>query len=238
MSFQYANAERPALNQINLRIREGEHTAIVGLSGCGKSTLVQVLFGFYAAQSGTIRIGSQTLNAETLRAWQDQVTVIWQDAHVFYTTCLENIRLAAPDATQAEIEAAAQRARIHDHISSLEASYDTIVGDGGRSFSGGENQRLIMARAFLRNTPYLIFDEATSNLDRDNEAEIQRCIAEPGAGKTVITITHRLDTIQSADQIVVLDAGSIVEIGRHEELMAKSGLYAKLLNGGSDAGSN
>lgn len=232
ITFSYSDIRRPAVKGVSFSMDRGTQTALVGASGSGKSTIARLLFGFYKPQLGVIKVGSKTLNAETVRDIQRMTTVIWQDCHIFHMTCLDNIRIARPDATDEEVYAAAKKANIHEMIMELPDGYNTVIGDGGRTFSGGEKQRVAIARAFLRNTPILILDEATSSLDRKNEAEIQNCIHSLSEGKTVLTIAHRLDTIRSADQICVMDTGEIVERGTHQELMKHGKRYPELMGAG------
>lgn len=238
VTFSYSDIRRPAVKDVSFSVERGTQTALVGTSGSGKSTIARLLFGFYKPQLGVIQVGSKTLNAESVRAIQQMTTVIWQDCYIFHMTCLDNIKIARPDAADEEVYAAAKKANIHEMIMGLPDGYNTVIGDGGRTFSGGEKQRVAIARAFLRNTPILILDEATSSLDRKNEAEIQSCIRSLSEGRTVLMIAHRLDTIRSADQICVMEAGEIVERGTHQELMEHGKRYAQLMGaGGAEGGS-
>lgn len=229
VSFSYSENNLPVLNNVSFKVEEGTQTALVGSSGSGKSTITQLLFGFYKPQLGEIKIGNQILNAKNVKNLQQKMTVIWQNCHIFHMSCFDNIKIAKPDATDEEVYSAAKKANIHDMIMQLPDGYSTVIGDGGRNFSGGEKQRIAIARAFLRNTPILILDEATSSLDRKNEIEIQACIRDLSQGKTVVTIAHRLDTIRDADQICVIENGRIVERGTHQELMAANERYAELM---------
>lgn len=236
VSFTYSAADKPAVNDVSFTVKQGTQTALVGASGSGKSTIAQLLFGFYKPQSGTIKIGGSILGPDNVRLFQNVITVIWQDCHIFHMSCFDNIKIARPDASEEEVYAAARNANIHDMISQLPEGYNTVIGDGGRNFSGGEKQRIAIARAFLRNTPILIFDEATSSLNRNNEMEIQGCIRDLCKGKTVITIAHRLDTIQNADQICVIENGRLVEHGTHQELMRAGTRYSELMAAGQKGG--
>lgn len=229
VTFSYAVAAEPAIKDFSLTIKPGTKTALVGSSGSGKSSIIRLLFGFYKPEIGTILIGNVPLDAHNVKQIQKMMTVIWQDCHVFHMSCLDNIRIARPEATDEEVYAAAEQANIHEKIMSLPNGYQTVIGDGGTAFSGGEKQRISLARAFLRNAPILILDEATSSLDRKNEQEIQACIAKLGEGKSVLTIAHRLDTIRNADQICVMDAGRIVEKGTHAELLNLGARYCELM---------
>lgn len=229
VSFSYADIDHPTIRDVSFSAKSGTQIALVGSSGSGKSTVARLLFGFYKPQHGTIKVGGKTLGAENVSAIQQMITVIWQDCHIFHMSCFDNIKIAKPDASVADVYEAARKANIHEMISQLPEGYDTVIGDGGRTFSGGEKQRIALARAFLRNAPILILDEATSSLDRRNELEIQNCIRELSKGKTVLTIAHRLDTIRDADQICVMESGVIVERGTHEELLKNGERYCELM---------
>ncbi len=229
VTFSYSENGSPVLNSVSFKVKQGTQTALVGASGSGKSTIIQLLFGFYKPQLGKIEISGHNLNADNVRQLQQKMTVIWQNCHIFHMSCLDNIKIAKPDATDEEVYSAAKKANIHDMIMRLPDGYSTVIGDGGRNFSGGEKQRIAIARAFLRNTPILILDEATSSLDRKNEMEIQACIRDLCQGKTVVTIAHRLDTIRDADQICVVENGRIAEKGNHQELIDKGSRYAELM---------
>ena len=229
VTFSYSAASSPAVKDFTLTAPPGSRTALVGSSGSGKTSIIRLLFGFYKPDQGVIRIGNEPIDTHNVRRLQNMMTVIWQDCHVFHMSCMDNIRIARPAATEEDVYAAAKKANIHDRIMALPEGYQSEIGDGGITFSGGEKQRIALARAFLRNAPILVLDEATSSLDRKNEQEIQECISELGKGKTVLTIAHRLDTIKNADQICVMEAGGIVEIGSHEELMSLGARYSKLM---------
>lgn len=228
VSFRYKKEDALALKNVSFIAKPGETTAFVGLSGSGKSTIVRLLYGFYAPASGTIRIGNHEMNGENAKWLQNNMTIIWQDTHIFNMSCLDNIRVARTDATIEEIQEAAKKAHIHELIMSLKDGYETIIGDGGRELSGGEKQRIALARAFLRNTPILVLDEATASLDRENEFLIQKCIKELSIGKTVIVIAHRLETIKNANMIYVMEKGKILEQGTHKILMDKKSRYYEL----------
>ncbi|MDE6103543.1 MAG: ABC transporter ATP-binding protein/permease, partial [Oscillospiraceae bacterium] len=228
VTFSYQD-DKPALKDISLSIKEGTETAIVGSSGSGKSTLAQLMFGFYKPQKGGVMIGEQTIDCNNVYDLQSQITVIWQDSHIFNDTCFNNIKMAKPDSKDEDVFQAAKKANIHDFIMSLPEQYNTIIGNGGSALSGGEKQRIIIARAFLRNSPILILDEATSSLDRQNEVEIQQCIQELSKGKTVMVIAHRFETIGASDQICLLRHGSLIAKGTHDELMEKSEEYRFLV---------
>ncbi len=231
VDFSYMQ-DNNALSGLNLTIKKGSKVAIVGSSGSGKSTLLNLLFGFYGPESGEIVVDGYSLGKNNVKAFQDLITVIWQDCHIFHMSCYDNIRIAKPDATKDEIYEAAKKANIHDKIISLPGGYDTFIGDGGTVFSGGEKQRIVIARAFLRNTPILLLDEATSSLDRKNEREIQSCLIDLCKGRTVISVSHRMDTVKDADQIYVLDSGKLIEKGTHCQLIDKNGKYNELMCAG------
>ena len=236
VSFAYDEASGNAIENINLVLKKGTTTALVGGSGAGKTTIAQLLFGFYKPQNGNIKMLNAMLNEDTVFTLQENISAIWQDSQVFHMSCKENILLAKREATEEEIIRAAKKANIHDFIMSLPQGYDTIIGDGGNSISGGEKQRIILARAFLRDAPILILDEATSSLDRKNEEEIQTCITRLGEGKMVLVIAHRLETIKNATQICVMEHGKIIEMGDYESLNKESFQFKRLLTHAQDGG--
>ena len=224
VSFAY-DPSRPILHGVSLRVEPGQQVAIVGPSGSGKSTIGRLLFRFYDVTGGALRIDGQDLRSVTQDSLHAQIGVVPQDTVLFNDTIFYNIAYGRPDAGQSEIEAAARAARIHDFILSLPQGYDTAVGERGLKLSGGEKQRVGIARTLLKNPPILLLDEATSALDSQTEHDIQDSLREMGRGRTVITIAHRLSTIVEADQIVVLEAGRIVEQGCHDDLLAANGRY-------------
>lgn len=238
VTFAYQAEEGPVLQDISFEIPEGTSLALVGPSGAGKSTAAQLLAGFYPLSQGSIRVGDMLLDENSLQTIQGCIAAVWQDSHLFYGTVEENIRMGRSQASMKDIQQAATKAGIHDFIDTLPEGYQTMVGERGMRLSGGERQRLVMARAFLRDAPILILDEATSSLDRENEGLIQRSLQELRQGKTVLMIAHRLATIQSADQIILLDKGRIVAQGTHEALLASSPLYQKLMGGQLIGGHN
>ncbi len=229
VTFSYLPEGEPAVQDVCLTIPRGSKTSIVGSSGSGKTTMLHLLFGFYKPQGGRITIDGTVPEKESIRSVQRMITAIWQDCRIFHMSCYDNIRIAKPDATPEEVHEAAKKANIHDLINSLPEGYETIIGDGGTVLSGGEKQRIAIARAFLRDTPILILDEATSSLDRKNEREIQECLERLCEGKTVLSISHRMNSARNADQIVVMEHGRVAECGTHNQLISKSGRYSELL---------
>jgi ATP-binding cassette subfamily B protein len=225
--FAY-EADREILHGISLRVGPGERVAIVGPSGSGKSTIGRLLFRFYDVTGGAIRIDGQDLRDVTQTSLHARIGVVPQDTVLFNDTIYYNIAYGRDGATREEVESAARAARIHDFIAKLPQGYDTTVGERGLKLSGGEKQRVGIARTLLKNPPILILDEATSALDTQTERDIQDSLKAMGQGRTVITIAHRLSTIADADRIVVLEAGRVVEEGRHEALLALGGRYAAM----------
>ena len=227
VSFGY-EAERPILRGVDIEVPAGKTIAIVGSSGSGKSTIGRLLFRFYDVNGGALTIDGQDVRGVTQESLHQQIGVVPQDTVLFNDTIYYNIAYGRPDASEAEIIAAAKAAKIHDFVMSLPKGYDTAVGERGLKLSGGEKQRVGIARTLLKNPPILLLDEATSALDTDTEREIQAELKAMGQGRTVITIAHRLSTIADADEIIVLENGKIVERGRHESLLTKNGRYAQL----------
>jgi ABC-type transport system involved in Fe-S cluster assembly fused permease/ATPase subunit len=225
--FAY-DPERPILRDVSLRVAAGERVALVGPSGSGKSTIGRLLFRFYDVGGGAVRIDGQDVRGVTQDSLHAAIGVVPQDTVLFNDTVYYNIAYGRPEATRAEVEGAARAARIHDFIASLPEGYDTRVGERGLKLSGGEKQRVGIARTLLKDPPILILDEATSALDTQTERDIQDSLREMGQGRSVITIAHRLSTIADADRIVVLEAGRVTEEGTHDALMARGGRYAAM----------
>jgi ATP-binding cassette, subfamily B, bacterial len=228
VSFSYAGADRPALAGVSLDVPAGTTLALVGETGSGKTTLGGLIARLYDPSAGRVSIDGIDLRDLRLADLADIVGVVSQETYLLHTTVRENLRYARPDATDAEIEDAARAARIHDLIASLPDGYDTMVGSRGHRFSGGEKQRIAIARTLLRDPRVLVLDEATSALDTETERAVQQAFDTLAQGRTTITIAHRLSTIRDADQIVVLDHGQIAETGTHASLVAGNGRYAAL----------
>ncbi len=228
VTFRYKSAETPLYDGFNLTIAPGERVALVGPTGAGKSTFVKLIQRLYDLQGGAIVIDGQDISRVAQGSLRRAIAVVPQDPALFHRTIAENIGYARPDATPDEIKLAAKRARAHDFIETLPKGYDTLVGERGVKLSGGERQRVAIARAFLADAPILVFDEATSSLDVETEVHVQAAMDELMAGRTTIVIAHRLSTIRGADRILVFDKGRIVEEGRHADLKARGGAYARL----------
>ncbi|HEX3954738.1 MAG TPA: ABC transporter ATP-binding protein/permease [Stellaceae bacterium] len=224
----YYDERRPILGDVDFALPPGATFAIVGPSGAGKSTMARLLFRFYDVQSGAIEIDGQDIRDVSQDSLRRSIGVVPQDTVLFNDTIYHNIAYGRPDASRAEIEHAAELARIHDFIASLPDGYDTMVGERGLKLSGGEKQRVAIARVVLKAPKILIFDEATSALDTKTEREIQTSLAEVATDRTTLVIAHRLSTVVDADQILVLEGGRIVERGHHRELLARGGVYATM----------
>ena len=228
VTFAYAHAPEPIYERFDLAIRPGERVALVGPTGAGKSTFVKLLQRFHDLQGGRITIDGQDVAAVTQESLRRAVAVVPQDPALFHRSLAENIAYGRPDATPEEITLAARRARAHDFITRLPQGYDTLVGERGVKLSGGERQRVAIARAFLADAPILVLDEATSSLDVETERQVQAATEALMSGRTTLVIAHRLSTIRDADRILVFQDGRVVEEGRHGELLARGGAYARL----------
>jgi len=220
--------DQAVLKNVNLAFGSGSFSALVGPSGSGKSTVLRLIARFYDPQTGEVAIGKSDVKGMDPEALLRKVSMVFQDVYLFQDTIANNIRFGKSDASQEEIEEAARTARCHDFIMKLPSGYDTMVGEGGSTLSGGEKQRISIARAVLKNAPIVLLDEATASLDPENEVEIQQAINRLVQGRTVIAIAHRLKTVRGADQIIVLEHGEIAEQGTHEHLLSKSGVYARM----------
>ena len=218
---------RTVLKDVSFRIPEKTSTAIVGPSGSGKTTVCSLIARFYDPQSGSITLGGHDLREFTCDSLLSNISMVFQNVYLFHDTIRANICFGKPDATEEEILDAANKARCHDFIMALPDGYDTVVGEGGGTLSGGEKQRISIARAILKNAPVIILDEATASIDPENEHLIQQAISELTKGKTIITIAHRLATVRNADRILVVDDGRIAESGTHDELIRQNGLYRR-----------
>ena len=227
VSFSYGGGSK-AVNKVSAELKPGTVTALVGPSGAGKTTLAHLLPRFYDADEGSIMIGGVDVRAMSQKALLAMLSLVFQDIALIHDSVLENIRLGRPDATDREVIEAARAANIHHVIETMPDGYHTVLGSGRGGLSGGEQQRLTIARAILANAPIVILDEATASLDAENEVEVLQALSRLAAGKTILVIAHRLNTIREADQILVLDRGRIVERGVHDGLLAQNGVYASL----------
>jgi ATP-binding cassette subfamily B protein len=228
VSFAYPGADRPALVGVDLDVPAGSTLALVGETGSGKTTLASLIGRLYDPSSGSVRIDDIDIRDYRLTDLAAIVGMVSQETYLLHTTVRENLRYARPEATDAQIEEAARSAQIHDLIVSLPDGYDTMVGSRGHRFSGGERQRLAIARTLLRDPRVLVLDEATSALDTETERAVQTAFDALARGRTTVTVAHRLSTVRDADQILVLDHGQIIEAGNHASLIADNGRYAGL----------
>jgi ATP-binding cassette subfamily B protein len=225
----FAYAEKDVLSNVSFEIKKGEMTALVGPSGGGKSTIASLLARFWDVKSGRILVRGEDIRNVSLGSLMDQISMVFQRVYLFQDTVYNNIAIGRPDATREEVEAAARKARCYDFIMQLPEGFDTVIGEGGASLSGGEQQRISIARCILKDSPIVILDEATASVDADNERAIQEAISELCKDKTLLVIAHRLRTIRDADQILVISDGQIKEHGDHASLMAQNGTYAHMV---------
>jgi ATP-binding cassette subfamily B protein len=225
--FSYRDRE-PLLNNFNLEIRAGETIGIVGATGSGKSSLVKLLLRLYPLTSGRIVLDNHPIASLHLQDLRRCIALVSQDVYLFHGSVSENIAYGSPEASRSSIVWAAEQAEALDFIESLPQGFDTLVGERGQRLSGGQRQRIALARAILKNVPVLILDEATAAVDNETEAAIQRSLMRITANRTTLVIAHRLSTVRHADQIIVMDAGRIVEQGTHDQLLHKPGAYADL----------
>lgn len=230
VSFGY-HADKEILHDVSLTIPAGKMTALVGPSGSGKSTLCNLIARFWDVDSGSVKIGGVDVRDYTLESLMDQISMVFQNVYLFADTIENNIKFGCPEATHEQVVAAARKACCADFIEALPDGYDTVIGEGGASLSGGEKQRISIARAMLKDAPIVILDEATANVDPENEDRLQKAIEALTRDKTIILIAHRLKTVKNADQILVVDRGRIVQQGKHEQLMKQPGLYAEFVGG-------
>lgn len=230
VSFHYEENSETILSDLNLHVNAGEYIALVGTSGVGKSTLCSLIPRFYDVSGGRILIDGRDIRDFTVKSLRNNIGIVQQDVYLFTGSVMDNIRYGRPDATEAEIVAAAQNANAHEFIMNLPEGYDTNIGQRGIKLSGGQKQRLSIARVFLKNPPILIFDEATSALDNESERVVQESLEKLAKGRTTFVIAHRLSTIRNAQKILVLTENGIAESGTHRELLEKNGIYAELYN--------
>jgi len=228
VSFGYTG--KNVLNHISFSMKKGEMTALVGPSGSGKSTIASLLARFWDIKEGTIKLNGKDIKNISLGRLMDQISMVFQRVYLFKDTIYNNIAMGRPDATREEVVEAAKKARCYDLIRSLPEGFDTVIGEGGASLSGGEKQRISIARCILKDSPIVILDEATASVDADNERAIQEAISELCKNKTLLVIAHRLKTIKDADQILVVSDGKIIERGNHDKLMEEDGIYAHMVS--------
>ena len=227
VTFSYDTV--PVLRNISFSIPQSSTTAIIGPSGSGKTTICNLIARFYDVDSGEVTVGGEDVRNMTCDSLLRNISMVFQKVYLFHDTVENNIRFGNPNATQEEIIEAAKKAQCHDFITALPDGYETVIGEGGSTMSGGEKQRISIARAILKNANIVILDEATASIDSENEHLIQQAISELTIGKTVIVIAHRLATIEHADQILVIDKGQVVQKGTHQQLVQQNGLYRRFI---------
>ena len=233
VSFAYDS--RTVIDHVSFRVPQGTSCAIIGPSGSGKTTLCNLIARFWDVSSGTVLVGGKNVKDVTSESLLDQISMVFQNVYLFCDTIENNIRFGNPEATREQVVAAAKKARCHDFILAMPNGYDTVVGEGGSTLSGGEKQRISIARAILKNAPIVILDEATSSVDPENEQALLEAIRALTKGKTLISIAHRLNTVRDADQILVIDEGKIVQQGKHDALIKQPGIYRNFLKMRSQA---
>ncbi len=233
VDFSYG--DKKIIDDVSFSIPEGTTTAIVGPSGSGKTTLTSLMARFWDADKGAVRLGGTNVKDYALDSLMANFSMVFQTVYLFNDTIENNIKFGKPDATHKEVVAAAKAARCHDFIMALPEGYDTVIGEGGATISGGERQRLSIARAMIKDAPVIILDEATANVDPENEADLQKAIEALTHNKTIVMIAHRLKTVRNADQILVLNHGKIVQRGNHEKLIEEKGIYADFISGRKSA---
>lgn len=226
----FGYSDKQVIHDISFTAKQGTTTAIVGPSGSGKTTICNLIARFYDVNAGSITVGNEDVREFTCDSLLKNISMVFQNVYLFRDTIRNNIKFGKPDASDEEIVAAAKAARCHEFIAALPKGYDTIVGEGGSTLSGGEKQRISIARAILKDAPIVILDEATASIDPENEHLIQQAISELVRGKTIITIAHRLATIENADQILVIDDGKVTQRGTHKELSQQDGLYQRFIH--------
>ena len=228
--IDFSYGEKKIIDDVSLEIPQNTTTAIVGPSGSGKTTLCHLLSRFWDVDAGMVTLGGKDIREYSLDALMQNFSFVFQNVCLFQDSIANNIRFGRADATMEEVIQAAKKARCHDFIMALPDGYDTVIGEGGGTLSGGERQRLSIARAIMKDAPIIILDEATANVDQENEKELMEAIGELTNHKTIILIAHRLKTVEHADQILVMEEGRIVQRGRHEELAGQEGIYSRFLD--------
>ena len=234
-NVRFSYEKKEILHGISVNLPDKTTTAVIGPSGSGKTTLCNLIARFWDVDSGSVKIGGKDVREYTLESLMEQISMVFQNVYLFADTIENNIKFGRPQATRAEVVEAARKACCADFIEALPDGYDTVIGEGGASLSGGEKQRISIARAMLKDAPIVILDEATANVDPENEDRLQKAIEELTRNKTIIMIAHRLKTVRNADQILVVDEGRIVQQGRHEELIGQKGIYKDFVLGRKEA---